>query len=77
MIYDPSLQWWWSAGDTSSPSFSSFAQMKKHFMENKPNQADTVCVMIGDRVWAFYDLEFNRARPSNDLVNKYFYGAMA
>ena len=75
MIYDPSLQWSWSAGEITSPSFPSFAEMKNHFMENKPNQANTICVMVGDRVWAYYDSDFNKAQPSNTLVNKYFYGA--
>ena len=50
--------------------------MKKHFIENKPNQAEQIAVKIGDRLWAFYDLEFNQVSASNDLVNKYFYGAM-
>ena len=76
MIYDPSLKWTWSAGETTSPSFTSFNKMKKHFIENKPNSADTVTVKIGTRLWAFYDLDFNQVSASNDLVNKYFYGAM-
>ena len=76
MIYDPSLKWSWSAGETTSPSFTSFNNMKKHFIENKPNQAEQIAVKIGDRIWAFYDLEFNQVSASNDLVNKYFYGAM-
>lgn len=50
--------------------------MKKHFIENKPNHADQISVKIGDRLWAFYDLEFNQVSASNDLVDKYFYGAM-
>ena len=76
MIYDPSLKWTWSAGETTSPSFANFNNMKKHFAENKPNHADTIAVRIGDRLWAFYDLEFNQVQGPNDLVNKYFYGAM-
>ncbi len=76
MIYDPSLKWTWSAGDTTSPSFTSFNNMKKHFIQNKPNADDTIAVRIGDRLWAFYDLEFNQVQAPNDLVNKYFYGAM-
>lgn len=76
MIYDPSLKWSWSAGETTSPSFTSFKQMKKHFIQNKPNSADTIAVRIGDRLWAFYDLDFNQVQASNDIVDKYFYGAM-
>jgi hypothetical protein len=77
MIYNPSLQWSWSAGEITSPSFTTFSKMQKHFVQNKPNSADEVAVKIGDRVWAFYDLDFNQISVSNSLVNKYFYGAMA
>lgn len=76
MIWDDNLKWSWRAGDTISPAFSSFNKMKKHFFANKPNSEDTTCVFIGDKMWAFYDHDFNQIEAPNSLVNKYFYGAM-
>ena len=77
MIYNPSLKWSWRTDETISPSFTSFKKMKAHFNQNKPNSSDQIAVMIGNRIWAFYDLDFNQVSAPHNLVDKYFYGAMA
>lgn len=76
-LWDKNPVWHWRAGDITSPKFDSYAKMKRHFFQNRPNSTDRVAVIVGDkvqRIYAFYDAEFNTRKASNEEIHELFYG---